>query len=242
MKYLNWKIEKIDSNSPSKIEEMYSNGFVFTRIDKNIMHQTRSVRMKLADFDLSSENKRILKKVENVEMKKVSLPLPLASEDNKNGYNWSIGKMAKDFYETKFGSGIMSAQKIKEILTDGSKSNFNSLLTFDNVNDSSLNSVGYVICYENSKIMHYSYPFYDLKKIEDIEIPNNSLPKSIGLGMMTKAVLDAKNRGLEYVYLGSLQRPSDVYKLQFKGMEWFDGEKWETDLYKVKNILLDKTC
>ena len=55
--------------------------------------------------------------------------------------------------------------------------------------------------------------------------------------MMTKVIDEAQTLGIKYVYLGSLQRSSDVYKLQFSGIEWFDGEKWSTDLEKVKNIL-----
>ena len=39
-----------------------------------------------------------------------------------------IGKLAKDFYETKFGPGTMSAAKVKELLTDEKGSNFDTLL------------------------------------------------------------------------------------------------------------------
>jgi arginyl-tRNA--protein-N-Asp/Glu arginylyltransferase len=55
--------------------------------------------------------------------------------------------------------------------------------------------------------------------------------------MMIQAINYSKEKGLEYIYLGSLQRPSDTYKLQFKGMEWFDGEKWQTDTTPLKEIL-----
>ncbi len=47
-----------------------------------------------------------------------------------SSYPFKIGKMGKDFYEEKFGEKIMSAQKIKEMLTDQKKSNFNVLLNF----------------------------------------------------------------------------------------------------------------
>jgi arginyl-tRNA--protein-N-Asp/Glu arginylyltransferase len=59
----------------------------------------------------------------------------------------------------------------------------------------------------------------------------------MGLGMMTTAINFAKEQGLKYVYLGSLQRPGDTYKLQFEGLEWFDGKAWQTDLQSVKDIL-----
>jgi arginyl-tRNA--protein-N-Asp/Glu arginylyltransferase len=55
--------------------------------------------------------------------------------------------------------------------------------------------------------------------------------------MMILAINYAKDLGKKYIYLGSLQRPTDTYKLQFKGMEWFDGEKWQSDTTPLKDIL-----
>lgn len=207
MEYLHWKEETISDFSESFISKKYDDGFVFTRVGKGVMHQTRSVRIDLSKFMLSSENRRILKKVEAIHVDSVNLP------DSK--YHWSIGKLGKDFYEIKFGQGIFSAQKIKETITSDT-SNFNLLLKFG---DSA-----FAICYKNKDMLHYSYPFYDLEKS----------PKDMGLGMMIKAIVWAKEQGLKYVYLGSLQRPTDTYKLQFEGLEWFDGKNWNKDLEKVK--------
>ena len=53
----------------------------------------------------------------------------------------------------------------------------------------------------------------------------------------TRAVQSAKASGKQYIYLGSAQRPNDTYKFQFDGIEWFDGESWQTDFEKLKNIL-----
>jgi len=213
MEYLHFKEERVTDLSPQNISNLYNKGFVFTRIDKGVMHQTRSVRIDLSKFELSSENRRILKKVSEFEINEIELPYL--------DYKWSLGKMAKDFYESKFGKGIFSVQKVKEILTSG-KSNFNLLLKY--------NDLGFAICYKNDFLLHYSYPFYDLEKS----------PKDMGLGMMTLAVKYAKEKGLKYIYLGSLQRSGDVYKLQFEGLEWFDGKGWQEDLKKVKMILNEK--
>lgn len=209
MEYLHWKEETVTDFSESNISHKYNDGFVFTRIDKGVMHQTRSVRIDLSKFELSSENRRILRKGENTEMKKISIPY--------SDYSWQIGKMAKVFYDTKAG-GAFSVNKIKELIT--TEHNFNTLLDFSHR--------GFAICYENKDTLHYCYPFYDLE----------SASKDMGLVMMTKAIADAKEKGLKYVYLGSLQRPTDVYKLQFEGIEWFDGKKWSKDLEGAKKILL----
>ncbi|MFA6295356.1 MAG: hypothetical protein WC666_02955 [Candidatus Paceibacterota bacterium] len=253
MKYLSWNETIISDFSEKNIGEMYEKGYVFTRISRGTMQQTRSVRIDLSLNELSSENRRILKKTEEIIISEQKLPL------NSNEYDFSIGKMAKDFYDTKFGQCIMSAQKVKEMLTDPTKSNFTSLLVYDavkssnssvnsinheanstdstnsveitNTDDAKINpSLGFTICYKDSSIIHYSYPFYDLTKS----------PKDMGLGMMTKAIEYAKEQGLKYVYLGSLQRPTDTYKLQFEGLEWFDGKNWQKDIGEVKEVLKSK--
>ncbi len=208
MEYLKWKEDKLNDDSPEVATRMYDNGFVFTRIDKGIMHQTRSIRIDLEKFELSSENRRILRKGEKVLIEERSIPY--------SAYSWEIGKIAKDFYDEKAG-GAFSVNKIKEIMT--TDHNFNSLLSFS--------KLGYTICYKNNSILHYCYPFYDLKNAS----------KDMGLIMMTKAIAEAQTLGLKYVYLGSLQRSSDIYKLQFSGIEWFDGREWSGNLEKVKEIL-----
>ncbi|MCX6715934.1 MAG: hypothetical protein NT077_02875 [Candidatus Taylorbacteria bacterium] len=256
MNYLHWNEKTLTDFSEREVTTMYNQGFVFTRIGKGIMHQTRSVRIDLSKFELSSENRRILKKTEGVEISATDLPL-------REEYNWSLGKLAKDFYDTKFEPGIMSAQKIKELLTNKDKSNFNTLLCYrymvsgqagsaespasrytiygitsdtDKVDPNKIgadkptnNPTGFAISYQNTSILHYSYPFYDLK----------TTPKDMGLGMMIRAIQYAKDSKLKYIYLGSFQRPNDTYKLQFEGLEWFDGgpdgsEKWRTDIDSLK--------
>jgi len=226
---------------------MYQCGYVFTRLGRGVMHQTRSIRIDLNKFKLSSENRRILRKTKNISLSIHELPL--------ENYDWNIGKMAKDFYETKFGKGVMSAQKIKEILTNKEKSNFNIIIvTEQNMPEKGTCrrvlaphsfsaafaasegpfpgmfcsvTCGYAICYKNSSILHYSYPFYDIEKS----------PKDMGLSMILQAIQYAKDANMKYIYLGSLQRPTDTYKLQFSGLEWFDGQKWNTDIEAVKKFL-----
>ncbi len=203
--------------SPETITKMYSDGFVFTRRGKGKMDQTRSVRIDLSKFEVSSENRRILRKTEDISLE--TIPLPYSE------YHWSIGKLGKDFYDSKFGERTFSANKIKELLTDADQSSFNLVLKYIYTDE----AVGYTICYTNKDILHYSYPFY--------ELTNTSQFSNIGIGMMTKAIVWAKDNNKKYVYLGSAQRPTDTYKFQFAGAEWFDGEKWKTDIEDLKEIL-----
>jgi arginyl-tRNA--protein-N-Asp/Glu arginylyltransferase len=211
MAYLKWNEKLITDFSDENIESLYDQGYLFGRQEKGAMYQTRSVRIDLSKFELNSENRRILRKTEDIQMTFLPLPFP--------DYHWSIGKLAKDFYDTKFGDGTFSANKVKELLTEADKSNFNSIFVYSNI--------GYCISVESEQLIHYSYPFYNLE----------TSAKDMGLGMMTRAAVYAKEQNKKYLYLGSAQRPNDTYKFQFNGIEWFDGENWQTDFEKLKNIL-----
>jgi hypothetical protein len=53
--------------------------------------------------------------------------------------------------------------------------------------------------------------------------------------MMTKLIEYAKLDGAKFVYLGGCNKKSDLYKLQFKGVEWWEEENkhWCLDLKKL---------
>jgi arginyl-tRNA--protein-N-Asp/Glu arginylyltransferase len=221
MPYLNWKTQIMKDGGDSAIHDLYEKGYLATRVDKGVFNQTRSLRLNLSKFELSSENRRILRKVENLEIIPFSLPY--------KDYHWSIHKLAKDFYTTKFGEDTFSANKIKELLTEKDKSNFNTLLVYKDRESNEV--IGYCIALMTENILHYSYPFYRQSDTQSAKNP------SLGLGMMELAIIYAKEKGMQYIYLGSLQRPSDTYKLQFSGFEWFNGENWQTNIDELKTIL-----
>lgn len=210
--YLSWKTKTNNDFTDPNINSLYNEGFLFTRKGRGEMYQTRSLRIDLGKFKLNSENRRVLKHTENIKLEVASIPY--------TNYNWGIHKLGKDFYETKFGEKTFSAQKIKELITDKEKSNFNKLLIYKK----DTNAIGYCIGYETNDLLHYCYPFYNL----------NDETKNLGLGMMTEAIVWAQENNKKYVYLGSASRPTDTYKLNFDGVEWFDGEIWQTDLKKLK--------
>ena len=207
----------LEDFSDSNVEQFYDKGYVFTRLGKGVMNQTRSLRVNLVNFTPSSENRRILNHTSGLEIHHKTLPL-------LNEYNWEMGKLFKDFYGKKFGAKIASANKAKELMTYANKSNFNSLIeyTFNGV------LVGYVIGFETSKIFHYAYPFYEYEKFGN----------NFGMGMMLKSIIECKNKNLKYFYLGSYTRLEDKYKLQFKGLEWFDGRSWAKDLEALKKSIM----
>lgn len=217
--YFYWNKKIIEDFSDKNIVNLFSNGYLFTRESKGSMYQTRSLRINLSKFELSSENRRVLNKTTELKYELVDLPIPL------NEYNWEIHKMGKDFYQNKLQlEKLFSSNKIKELVTSPDKSNFNKLLKFS-VGDK---EIGYAICYMNGALFQYAYPFYDY-----INYPSN-----YGMGMMLRAILVAKENNLDYIYLGSVTRETDLYKLQFKGLEWFDENFWQIDkIEELKQII-----
>jgi arginyl-tRNA--protein-N-Asp/Glu arginylyltransferase len=215
--YLIWKNKTITDFTDNNINSLYNEGYLFARTGKGEMCQTRSVRIDLKKFELSSENKRVLRNTKNLFFDISPIPY--------ENYHWGIHKLGKDFYTKKFGDKTFSAQKIKELATDSEKSNFNRLLAYRQ-NKENL-AIGYCIALETNEFLHYSYPFYDL----DCKI------KNLGIGMMTHAVVWAQKNGKKYIYLGSAKDEKAKYKLQFSGIEWFDGKKWNNRIDDLKKIL-----
>ena len=73
--YLSWNEKTITDFSDENINKLYNEGYIFTRVNKGNLNQTRSIRVNLSQFELSSENRRILRKTENLNLKIKNLPL-----------------------------------------------------------------------------------------------------------------------------------------------------------------------
>lgn len=231
MPYFQTDNKTLTEPTNQEINDLYNNGFLFTRVEKGNLYQTRSLRVNLSQFELSSENRRILGKNEDLSLNNLNIPL--------ENYDWKVHSYGKDFYFKRFGDGTMSASKIKEMFIEPDKSNMNSVLVYNYPQktehedswDLSIgkitNVTGLCLIYSNEEIVHYAYPFYDLSVAKD---------RSLGLAMMTKALVWAQENNKKYMYLGSVTDSHAHYKLQFKGLEWFDSETttWSDDLSRLK--------
>lgn len=187
----------IKNPSEEDINTLYEEGFVATRLGRGEFQQIKSLRIRLKDFELSSENRRILKNNEDITIEVKKLPL--------ENYSWHIGKLGFDFYAKKFGKNIMTANKLKELFTNQKESSMNAVFAYQ-IREK---LIGYCLALETKNIIHYSYPFYDLAP-----------ERNIGMAMMLQAIQYAKENRKEYIYLGSSQK----YKEQFKGLEVFNPE------------------
>lgn len=192
--------------------KIYDLGFLPTRMEEDLFYLSRNVRIDLKNFELTSENRRILKKIQGLELQNIEL--------KDIHYEYSIGNIALEYFKEKFDRKIISTQKLKWLFESGF---FTNLIKYTKDNE----EIGYCIAMESNNLLHYAYPFY--KK--------EFLNTNIGIGMMLKAIIHAKEENKQYVYLGTTYTKDSLYKLQFKGLEWFNGQEWSKDIDKLKEII-----
>lgn len=194
--------------------KIYENGFLPMRNMPDVYYLCRSVRVNIHDFELSSENRRILKKTESFE----SDMIPLSEFD----YTPEVQKFCKNYADEKLGKGLFAAQSIKTIFTGKV---FNYLFVFKEIKTQK--PVGYAVCFVSGKLLQYAHTFYDLAYYQD----------NLGARMMLEAIVWAKKSGKEFAYLGTCYEESALYKTEFKGVEFFSGFSWSSDLEELKRLV-----
>ena len=196
-------------------ETIYQGGFLPIRHLKNVYYLSRSLRVKLDLFDLSSENKRILNKTADFEADLI----PLSDFD----YNPGVQKMCKEYASEKIGKGVFSSQSIKNIFKNGV---FNYVFVFKKTADQT--DVGYAVCFISGNLIQYAHSFYKLDYIG----------QNLGARMMLQAVIWAKQSQKKYAYLGTCYQKESLYKTEFKGVEFFNGFRWNDNLEELKKLIL----
>jgi hypothetical protein len=86
-----------------------------------------------------------------------------------------------------------------------------------------------LLCLQEPRAAYYYYAFYDLEQRS----------RSLGMFMMTWAVGFFASRGIRHLYLGTCYSDRALYKTQFLGVEFFNGNSWTQDLAQLKHLLND---
>ena len=188
--------------SPSNSVDLnYQNGLLPQRNHQGSYYQDTSCRSNLTFFQLSSENRRILRKTNDFTSQKVPL--------NQFNYTPLIQKTIKTWL-TGFDWDF-PISSVKQIFTNHI---FNYLYIWKKDNA----IIGYSICYFSQIISHIAYVFYDPR------YSHSDLPIRLAL----QAVIDSHQQLLSYCYLGRFN-PVDktgYYKRTFPGFEYFQAGKW----------------
>lgn len=123
----------------NSIETNYSLGLLPQRNRQGLWYSDTSSRSDLANLQLSSENRRILRKTDNITFTIVPLP----QTPSKTVFQW-VKDLGWDF----------PTSSIKNVFNNHL---FNTLYVW-RLNDQ---IVGYSVCYFDNQISHIAYVFYD---------------------------------------------------------------------------------
>lgn len=199
-----------------EIPEIYQKGFLPYSNNIDLQYETyylaRSLRVELDQFKESSENRRVAKKITLLQP---TITLTPISEFNINDN--SFKNFCLDFASKRFSEAI-SMDRLNYILKSES---------ITHVFEFSLNQkkVGYVIAIIESGTLHYWFSFFELDYQE----------YSLGKWMMFSVIKWAAENNLNYVYLGTCYGEKSLYKVRdFKGLSFFDGNKWNSDMKLLK--------
>lgn len=174
----------------------------------------RILRVELAKFSLSSENRRILRKGEGITMRLV----PRAEFD----FSAARQEFFLKYAEARYGTGVMPAERLELLFNSPLATH---LMVF---NDAAGAEIGVVLLYlEAPRVAFYRYSFFNLN------YPNRSL----GLFLMTTAVNYFQEQKFTHIYLGTCYSERALYKTQFAGVEFFNGFRWSQNLDELKHLV-----
>lgn len=196
--------------------DLFNAGFLPSSRQLDRFYLCRHLRVQLGKFELSSENRRILRKGESIAAKLI----PRAEFD----YTPARREFCKRYTDAKFGADGMSYERLDSLFNSPVTTH---VLLFTETATGA--EVGLATLYvEGDRMAFYYYAFYDLAHAS----------RSLGMFMMTSAVQLFAARGCGQLYLGSCYAENALYKTQFTGAEFFNGCRWSDNLEELKFILL----
>lgn len=195
--------------------DLFAHGFLPSSRNLDRFYLCRQVRINLGAHKSSSENRRILRKGDGINVALV----PRAEFD----YTPERREFFKTYADIKFGRDTMTYDRL-DSLFDGKI--ISHLLVFTDAKSGA--EIGAVTLYlESDRLAYYYYAFYDL----------NYYRRNLGMFMMTFAVKFFADRKLNFLYLGSCYTRNALYKTQFTGVEFFNGFRWSDNLNELKFLL-----
>ncbi len=195
--------------------DLFEAGFLPSSRFLDRFYLCRQIRINLARFTPSSENRRILKKCSHISATLVPR--------RQYQYTPERREFFKVYADIKFGKDVMTYERLDGLFEAPIISH---LLTFHDPATSQ--EIGTVTLFlQEPRLAYYYYAFYDL----------NYYKQNLGIYMMTWAVKYFADTGFKYIYLGTCYSKNALYKTQFRGAEFFNGFQWSTNLDELKFIL-----
>ncbi len=194
---------------------LFNAGFLPSSRNLDRFYLCRQVRVELARFKPSSENRRILRKGAGIAVSLVPR--------NEFKYTPERRRFFKAYADIKFGKDVMSFERLDALFDSPIVSH---LLVFTDAKSGA--EMGVATLYlEGRALAFYYYAFYDLAYHGS----------NLGMFMMTSAAGFFAGQGCRHLYLGTCYSPAALYKTQFTGAQFFNGFRWSDDLGELKFVL-----
>jgi hypothetical protein len=195
--------------------ELFNAGFLPSSRQLDRFYLCRQIRVDLSKFTPSSENRRILRKGEGINVELVPR--------EKFDYTPARRDFFKNYADAKFGKDVMTYERLDGLFASPIISH---LLVFTDSKTAA--EIGVATLYaEDAALAFYYYAFYDL----------NYHARNLGMFMMTSAAQVFAGRGTRQLYLGTCYSENALYKTQFGGAEFFNGFRWSDNLEELKFAL-----
>ncbi len=203
-----------------ELAAIYAKGFLpYTgdlRIEGDIFYLARSLRVNLSNFEDTSENRRVARLVEPLEIQ-----LNVIEKADFDLNNDVFLNFCKNYISERIGDESMSFERLQFILNKETTTHF-----FEFKNQEKI--LGYVLACMEGEMLHYWFAFFDTDYMRS---------HSLGKWMMWRVIRWAKENGLKNAYLGTAYKTSALYKIRdHKGLEFFDGSHWNNDMKKLKTL------
>jgi arginine-tRNA-protein transferase len=206
--------------STSELPAIYNQGFLpYTgnpNLGKEVFYLARSLRVDLDRFDDTSENRRVNRKVEPLDIQ-----LKLIKKEDFDLQSPEFIRFCTSYAAERFHDGAMSQERLSYVLNRECASHLFEFRTENKV-------IGYVLAAISDNSLQYWYAFFDTDYMKS---------HSLGKWLMWRVIRWAKDNKLDYVYLGTSYGQHALYKIRdHKGLAYFDGNKWNSDLKQLKQL------
>ncbi len=209
--YVIWAVPE-DAETPACL---FQRGFLPGSPKLDRFYLCRNLRVALAEYRGSSENRRILRKGAGIDAELIA----------RRDYAFDAERQLAwlKYAAARFGPEIMTERRLGALMEGPVISH---LLRF--TDRASGREVGTTLMYlEEPAVAYYYYAFYDLEYVG----------RSLGMYMMTRAVEMFAHRGVAHLHLGTCYSERALYKAQFAGMEFFNGLGWSSNLEELKYLV-----
>lgn len=195
--------------------DAFSAGFLPGNASMDRYYMVRQVRVPLAEWKPTSENRRVLRRA--VRLRVELIP--------RNEFEFTGTRRAAwlEFAEARFGPGVMPGARLDRLMAGAVISH---LLHFTDAADDS--EVGTVLMFlQPTRVAYYYYAFYSMDAAE----------RSTGMEMMTRAVEHFSQEGWAHLHVGTCYLEAALYKTQFEPIEFFNGFRWSRNREELKHLV-----